>query len=62
MIFLGWTFCLMITALLAFEHHHDHNHADDLTTKSPILLYVPAFKAAAPLAERLFSLEKGQFR
>ena len=38
------------------QHHHHHGNGS-----SPIF-FVPTFKPAAPMAARLFSLEKGHFR
>jgi len=40
------------------QHHHHHGNSSG---SSPIF-FVPTFKPAAPMAARLFSLEKGHFR
>ena len=48
----------LVSFSLALDLHQHHQHGE---AKRPIF-FVPTFKPAAPLAARLFALEKGHFR
>ena len=50
-------FALNIFVKFGTGLEHLHNHEN----KSDFKFFVPSFKAAAPLAVRLFSLQKGHF-